>query len=121
MTPRQHTLEARLAALYEQARLDLGLSQGEVAERCARLGYDAMPQTQVSRVLRNVVAMKVDDADYLARALGMTLSTALRILEQDVITAEGEVIPGETQESDRAPNGARRRKPRPVTGQRRAT
>ena len=116
MTPRR-ALEQRLAEIFEQARLDLGLTQAELSERARRLGYD-VTQVQVSRVLRGAVPMKVEDADALARALGMSLSGALRIIERTGVTAGSEVI---GRESDPPAIAAHRRRPRPVTGRRRAT
>lgn len=102
--------------MIEQARLDLGWSQAQLAEQASTHLEPGHPltQTTLSRILRGAVPMRVDVAAALAAALGMTLTALLRLAE-GAGPVETQALPV-TRDSEPPPNGARRRRPRPVTG-----
>ena len=104
--------------MIEQARLDLGMSQSQLAELASRHLPDdrELTQTTLSRILRGTVPMRVNVAGALAAALGMTLAALLRLAEGQG-PVETEALPV-TRDNEQPPNGARRRRPRPVTGSR---
>lgn len=108
-------LERAIAEVLEDARLDLGLSQEQVSARAQAAGYQ-LPQSQVSRVARGAIPLKIDDTEAFAAAVGMTLTSVVRLAEGEITrTAQGMDVrdfPG----SEHGASGARRRRPRHVTG-----
>lgn len=109
-------LEREVARLLEEARLDLGLSQAEVADRAARAGYE-INQVKVSRVLRGTHAMNLTDAAGIAAALGMRLSTVLQLAEGERAETVESVDVDEVSPPRRGPgsSAAQKRRPRRVT------
>lgn len=111
-------LERAVADILEQARLDLGLTQADIAEQAQAAGYP-LTQVKVSRALRGANSLRLDDAAAIAKALGMRLSRVLQLAEREPVGEVGQVEPiREPPEGDPLPSGARRRRPRPVTAPR---
>lgn len=111
------TYERALASTIEEARLDLGWSQQMLAERAtAHLDGGELTQTTLSRMLRGAVPMRMDYIAAIAHAFGMSLSALCRLAEgREPKPARALPV---TPEGDSSPSGARRRRPRPVSGPR---
>lgn len=108
-------LEREVARLLEQARLDLGLSQAEVAERALRAGYE-INQVKVSRVLRGTHTLNLMDVQAIAAAVGMRASALLALAEAEgVADVRSMDVSEEPPGSGSGASGGPRRRPRRVS------
>lgn len=110
---RRQPIERAVARILENSRLDQNFSQADVAARARVAGYD-VTQSKVSRALRGTTTMNLTDAQGIAAALGLRLSTVLAIAEGEVVASVDSMDVSEL-DTDPESSGGPRRKPRPVT------
>lgn len=97
--------------------MELGWSQQDMADRASAFLPAGSPltQTTLSRMLNGAVSLRIELVEAIAKALDMKLSALCRLAEGEM-PRSARAVPV-TDRTESPPNGARRRRPRRVTGQ----
>lgn len=74
----EQTASDRVRALLKDELRARSISQRELAEKLEHLTGEQWTQGRVGKVLNGDVELKVDDLDYISRAIGIFLSEAVR-------------------------------------------
>lgn len=78
VTMPEQTASDRVRALLKDELRARDISQRELAEKVERLTGEQWTQGRIGKVLNGDVELKVDDLDYISRAIGIFLSEAVR-------------------------------------------